>query len=78
LLSKLCPFTQQEIDEARKINGTHNQRAILLTERELEPWHMYEKTKAEFDINAYAGSAEHLARATAEIYFKEQAQEPTP
>lgn len=74
MLSKLCSFTQQEIDEARKINGTHRQRAILLTERELEPWHIYEKTKADFDINAYAGSAEHLARVTAEIYFKEQAQ----
>ena len=78
MLSKLCSFTQQEIDEARKLNGAYNQRTILLTERELEPWHIYEKTQTEFDINAYAGSAEDLARVTAEIYFKEQAQGPTP
>lgn len=33
---------------------------------------MYERTKAEFAINGYAGAPEDLALATAEMYFKEQ------
>jgi hypothetical protein len=73
LLAKLCPFTQQEIDAARGINEPYRQRAILLTARELEPWHFYDRTKAEFDIKDYAGTAEDLARATATMYFREPA-----
>jgi len=74
LLAKLCPFTQQEIDAAKGINQPYRRRAILLTARELEPWNIYDRTKAEFDIKAYAGSAEDLAQATAAMYFRDPAQ----
>lgn len=74
LLAKLCPFTQEEIAAAKTLNGRHHQRAILLTERELEPWRIYQRTKAELKIDAYASSPEQLARATATIYFTEPAQ----
>lgn len=77
LLAKLCPFTQQEIDTANGINEPHRQRIILLTARELEPWRIYERTKTEFDIEAYAGSAEHLAQTTAAIYFREPGPKST-
>jgi hypothetical protein len=73
LLSKLCPFTPEEIDAAKNLNERFRRRAILLTERELEPSHIYERTKAEFKIDAYASSAEQLALATATMYFPEAA-----
>ncbi len=71
LLAKLCEFTQQEIDAAKSINDRYRQRVIMLTARELETWHIYDRTKAEFDIDPYAGSAEQLARNTALMYFGE-------
>jgi len=77
LLAKLCPFTQQEIDAAKEINVAYRQRVILLTARELEPWHIYERTNAEFDMKAYAGSAEDLARTTAAMYFGDVANRPS-
>jgi len=76
LLAKLCPFTAEEIAAAKTLNGRYRQRAILLTERELEPWHIYERAKAELKIDAHAGSAERLAQATAAIYFSGQDEQP--
>jgi len=69
LLAKLCSFTPEEIDAAKNIGAPYHDRAILLTDRELEPWHIYERTKTQFKIDDYAGSAEALAGATAAIYF---------
>ena len=71
LLAKLRAFTPQEIDAAKGLNERYRRRAILLTERELEPWHIYDRTKAKYKIDVYAGSAEQLALATATIYFPE-------
>lgn len=72
LLAKLCPFTTEEIAIAKTLNGEYQKRAILLTARELEPYHLFERTKLEFnDIDQYANSAEDLARATDMIYFKD-------
>jgi hypothetical protein len=76
-LSKLCPFTPQEIEAAKDINGPYQQRAILLTARELEPWHIYERTKKEFEIRGYGGSAEDLAQATSSMYFAVPSSPPT-
>ena len=73
LLTKLSPFTPDEIKLALTLQDEYRQRAILLTARELEPYHIYERTKIEFEgLNAYAGSPEDLAEATAQIYFKSQ------
>lgn len=84
LVSKLSPFTADEIECAKSLYTEHKQRVILLTERELEPYHLYERSKAEFDIDRYAGSPEDLARATAKMYFSapiaapESTDEPAP
>jgi hypothetical protein len=67
-LAKLNPFTPEEIELAKTLNTDHQQRAILLTARELEPYHVCEQTKTEFDINGYGGTPEDLARKTANIY----------
>ncbi len=75
LLAKLCSFTPDEIAAAKTINGPYHRRVIMLTERELEPWHVYERTndKLKFDFSGH--SAEQLAQATNIIYFQEAKQE---
>jgi hypothetical protein len=65
----LNPFTPEEIERAKTLNTEHQQRTILLTARELEPYHVYERTRAEFDIDSYGGTPEDLARNTAKMYF---------
>lgn len=72
LLSKLAPFTPEEIERAKTLNDTYRWRAILLTARELEPYFIYECTKAEFAIKEHASTPEDLAEATFEMYFKEE------
>ncbi len=72
LLAKLCPFTPEEIVNAKTLNDKYQARAILLTARELEPWRIYDRAKAEFGIDKYAGDPEDLAQATAQMYFREQ------
>lgn len=69
LFSKLCPFTEEEIEAAKTLNTDGHPRSILLTTRELEPYHIFERTKAEFDIGGYGGTPEELALATAKMYF---------
>lgn len=70
VLAKLCPFTPEEIELAKTLNDKHRQRAILLTDRELEPFHIYERTQKEFtNIHPYAGSPDKLAINTALMYF---------
>lgn len=44
VLAKLCPFTAEEIARARSLNGPYRQRVILLTAKELEPYHLFERT----------------------------------
>ena len=69
LLAKLNPFTPEEIERAKTLNTEHQLRTILLTTRELEPYHLYERTKAEFDIDSYGSTPEDMARTTAKMYF---------
>ena len=72
VLAKLCQFTADEIALAKTLNDKYRQRVILLTARELEPYHFFDRTKLEFkDIDEHANSAEDLARATDIMYFKE-------
>lgn len=78
LVSKLSPFTADEVECAKALNTEYMQRAILLTARELEPYHLYKRTKAEFDIDQYAGSPEDLAKATAKMYFSSPVAAPEP
>jgi hypothetical protein len=57
LLSKLSPFTAEEIEEAATLNHKYPRRVILLTARELEPYMIYERTQLEFkDIRGYGGT----------------------
>jgi hypothetical protein len=70
VLAKLCPFTPEEIELAKTLNDKYRRRAILLTDRELEPYHIYERTQSEFkNIRPHASSPEDLANNTALMYF---------
>lgn len=74
LLAKLAAFTPEEIALARTLNGQPwTRRAIMLSARELEPYHLFERTKAELKLDLHAHSAEELAKATHTIYFAESA-----
>lgn len=78
LFSKCGRFTNEEIERCRaarrkvfehegKIHYAHN--VILLSERELESYYIYEQTEKEFDIKRYAHSLEELAINTVNVYF---------
>jgi len=72
VLAKLCPFTADEIAIAKTLNNRYRRRVIMLTARELEPLHFFDRTKLEFkDINGYGHSVEDLANAAATMYFKD-------
>lgn len=73
LLAKLSPFTPDEIACAKTLNTERQQRTILLTARELEPFHIFERTEAEFpNIDIQGSTPEDLARITNAIYFSDQ------
>jgi hypothetical protein len=77
-LVKLCPFTAEEIALARTLNTRHRLRAIMLTARELEPLHFFDRTRLEFTgFNPYGGRPEDLAAATAEMYFRNTQSGPS-
>jgi hypothetical protein len=69
LISKLGAFSEAEIELAGTLNERYRDRVILLTARELEPYHIFERTAKEFKIDRTAVSADDLAKATSSIYF---------
>jgi predicted ATPase len=71
LFAKLSPFTEEEIRFAKTINENYRSRVILLTNRELEPYFLYERTMTKFGLERYASTPEDMAAATVKIYFKE-------
>lgn len=75
LFVKLAPFTADEIALARTLNGPNQRRVILLTARELEPYHIFERLEEEHGIKSYGGSPEELANVTAQLYFNNAAGE---
>lgn len=71
LLAKLAPFTADEVQCARTLNDAHRLRAILLTARELEPYSIYERAPSTAAPQHHDATADGLARATFEMYFRE-------
>jgi hypothetical protein len=69
LLAKLAPFTQEEIEAARKLNTGRERRAILLTNRELDPYRIYARIEKQFGLKGYGSTPEDLAQTTERIYF---------
>jgi hypothetical protein len=69
-LARLSPFTPEEVRLAKTLNGPYQMRTIMLTARELEPYHLYERTSEELGIDSHGGSLEELAKVSARIYFR--------
>lgn len=70
VLAKLCPFTPEEIVLAKSLNSDHQRRVILLTSKELEPMHFFDRSESKFKSH----STEDLAIATEMMYFKASAE----
>ncbi|MER9339205.1 hypothetical protein NKI41_00280 [Mesorhizobium sp. M0601] len=71
LLAKLGPFDEREIELAKSLNARFERRVIMLTDRELEPYHIYERTNKELNLNLHGVSAKELASATHHVYFQQ-------
>ncbi len=69
IFSKTCPFTPEEIERCRAAQDPNRARVILLSDRELEPYFIYERTQKEYDVRVSAISLEDLAKATILIIF---------
>lgn len=74
LISKLAPFTPNEIAAARTLNSQFQTRVILLTPNELEPYHIYDRLTGPIKQHALGGSAQQLAATTAMVYFPTQSR----
>lgn len=79
VFSKTAPFTSDEIARCRAAQpaGLRN-RVILLSDRELEPYFVYEWAEKEFVIDATAVSLEDLANTTHSLYFDPKPRNPQP
>jgi hypothetical protein len=69
IFAKTAPFTAEEIARLRAAQPAGRRRMILLSNRELEPYFVYEWAAKEFEIDATAVSLEDLANTTHELYF---------
>ena len=69
ILSKISPFTDDEIKIAKTLNDQYCQRAILLSANELEPYFIRERTKDESGRDLRWYSPEEMANSTAQLYF---------
>ena len=70
VLARLTSFTAEEVEAAKAGNGQYDRRVIMLTDRELEPYVIYERTAKEFDIECTAVSLEDLAQVTERVFFQ--------
>jgi hypothetical protein len=69
VFSKTGSFTQDEVLRCRNAQNELGPRVILLSERELEPYFIYEKTSKEFAIRKMGSSLQNLADVTNQVFF---------
>jgi hypothetical protein len=73
VFAKLGPFNLDEIEGAKELNAKWGKRVILMTHRELEPYHIYDRTNKELGLELHGSTPDELADATDLLYF-----EPAP
>jgi hypothetical protein len=76
IFSKTAPFTPDEIARCRAAQPRGRRRVIILSDRELEPYWVYERAAREFQIDSTAVCLEDLARTTHELYFEPKPKNP--
>ncbi|WP_354033756.1 hypothetical protein [Bradyrhizobium sp. S3.2.6] len=69
LLSKTGTFSPDEIALAKTLNTDYRRRVILWSRDELEPYHVYERSKEKLGDNWHAVSLSDMARITRHLYF---------
>lgn len=72
LFSKLDNFSDDEINACIHAQGALRKRVIMLTDRELEPWDIYEHTKNEFAIDEHAVDWSKMASNTIKIFVEKK------
>ena len=72
IFAKMSDFTPDELERCKVINDKYMRRLILFTARELEPYHLYEKTEKEFDIKRYAVSFEDMVNITQTVFYEKR------
>jgi hypothetical protein len=78
IFSKTSSFTPEEVERCKAAQAKYGRRVILLSERELKPYYLYEQTAKEFEIDQYASSFDETAQATHNIYFEPRPKAPAP
>jgi hypothetical protein len=80
VFAKTTQFTAEEVERCKAAQGKYERRVILLSNRELEPYFMYERADKQFEIHSVAVTLEDMVRATENIYFdpKPKAQPAGP
>ena len=77
IFSKLSSFSTEELARVHQLNNGYHQRVILFTNRELEPYYIYERTAQEYKIDRYAVSFEDMARVTEQVFFNREMEVKT-
>jgi hypothetical protein len=72
ILSKISPFTADEINIAKTLNDKYTRRAILLSADELEPYFIGKRTKNELGKDLRWDSPEEMADSTFRLYFSSE------
>ncbi len=75
IFSKLGSFSPEELVRVHQLNNEYQRRVILFTDRELEPYFLYERTAQKFKIDRYAVNFEDMANITEEAFFQPNADE---
>lgn len=87
LFAKCGEFTAAEIEHCKngrrklfehegKVHYLNN--IIMLSARELEPYHLYEETEKQFEIRQYAHTFEELAMNTANVFLEPRPKNSGP
>jgi hypothetical protein len=70
VFSKTGSFAPEEIENCRTAqHQSGGLRVIMLSDRELEPYFLYEKTSQQFEIRQSAVSLDDMARVTHDVFF---------
>ena len=72
VFSKLTDFTPEEVQQIKPLTDHYPQRVILLSDRELEPYHVYDRASESYNIRKSVISLTDLALNTHNIYFEPQ------
>jgi hypothetical protein len=69
LVSKTGTFSREEIELLASLNGKYQQRVIVWSRDELEPFYAYERSREKLGDNWHAVSLSDMARITQQLYF---------